>query len=494
MGLLSRAMPLGLSWGWTEFSTFDHETSLVSAAAFLAFHIIVIVWFVRLLTCTRVDDALSSQWTKVQYMSSAVLLMLAIELPVLLSTPNEGLMDLIQGTDPKLSEILARVPAIQQGPSPPLILRNRHMQFIPWMIQNEIHRRFSSIPFQRINVEVSDCANKMEGCHIPHMNDTIALDIFPPFHDSIYTNKFNKSSPIILFAPGLRCHSQDLPGNSIIRKAFESGFRSIVVNRRGLVQQLKSPRLNIFGDVDDLEQIYFYIKRELVSSDCPLFLHGISAGTAVTVSALSKWDKRRIDQPDRETPVFVASIDVVPGYDISKALNRERFLWPYNDLLMQGVKDHFVLQNEELLRRHDSDAVDRMLGASSLQEVVDAGVIFAGYANTTSYYQDTNPINEVRHITTPKLVINAADDPCCNIANLYEQSPYPQHEGKTFAQMIRETERGMVAVTYTGSHAPFVCTRNRWLPFVNDPLTGGWMLNSSWADQVAMARGDRKFL
>lgn len=75
--------------------------------------------------------------------------------------------------------------------------------------------------------------------------------------------------------------------------------------------------------------------------------------------------------------------------------------------------------------------------------------------------------------------------PCCNIGNLYEQSPYPEHEGKTFAQMIRETERGMVAVTYTGSHCPFICTRNRLLPIVDDPLTGGRMLNS-WADQVAV--------
>ena len=160
-----------------------------------------------------------------------------------------------------------------------------------------------------------------------------------------------------------------------------------------------------------------------------------------------------------------------------------------------------MIQNEEVLRRHDNDAVDRILEASSLQEVVDAGVAFAGYDNKTHYYEDTNPINELRDITTPKFVLNAVDDPCCMIHNLYEQSPYPHHEGKTFAQMIRETESGLVAVTYTGSHCPFICTRNRWLPFVNDPLTGGWMLNS-WADQVAIefyraaldVYGERRFL
>jgi hypothetical protein len=99
------------------------------------------------------------------------------------------------------------------------------------------------------------------------------------------------------------------------------------------------------------------------------------------------------------------------------------------------------------------------------------------------------------------MVLFDEQQPCCKIDNLYEQSPYPQHEGKTFAEMIRETERGMVAVTYTGSHCPFICTRDRWLPLVNDPLTGGYMLNS-WADQIASeyfkaaldVYGNRRFL
>jgi len=501
-----------IGWGWTEFSTFDHEMSLISAVAFLALPMFVGAWTIRPISTRKGplagagDVAPTKQWTKAQLIFLALLLMLACELPVMLSTPNEGLADLLQGKDPLLNEILARVPSIRQGPSPPFLLRNRHIQFFPWLIQNEIHR-LQGIPFQRVNVEVSDCVNKMMDCESGtaqmHMNDTVTLDIFPPFHDSPYGNGFNKSSPVILFAPGLRCYSQDLPGNSIIRIAYEYGFRSIVVNRRGHTpnQPLKSPRWNLFGDVDDLEQVYNYIKRDMVDVDTAFFLHGISSGTSLTVSALSKWDKRRTEQPERETPAIVASVAMVPGYDISKVLERERFLWPYNDVLMYGVKDHFVVQNEELLRSHDNDAVDKMLSASSLQEIVDAGVTFAGYDNVTLYYQETNPISEIRDVTTPKLVINSVDDPCCNINNLYEKSPYPQHEGKTYAQMIRETQLGMVAVTYTGSHCPFLCARNRWLPFVTDPLTGGWMLNS-WADSVAIEYyraaldvfGDRRFL
>merc|ERR1719401_2913597 len=234
-----------------------------------------------------------------------------------------------------------------------------------------------------------------------------------------------------------------------------------------------------------MKQVYHFIRRELVTPDTPFFLYGISAGTAVSVTALAKWDRQRSEQLDGDAPVFVASVDVVPGYDISRVMSHERFLWPYNHVLMSGVLDHFVRRNERVLREHDSAAVDAMLGAASLQEIVDAGAVFAGYPNATSYYADVNPIHNLRDITTPKLVLNAVDDPCCNVRNLYERSPYPRHGGKTYARMISETARGMVAVTYTGSHGPFVCARDRWVPFTSDPLTGGWMLNS-WADRVAI--------
>lgn len=176
------------------------------------------------------------------------------------------------------------------------------------------------------------------------------------------------------------------------------------------------------------------------------------------------------------------------------------------------------------MRSHNTTAVDRALAATSLQEFVDATVQFAGYKDTTDYYRETNPINNVRDITTPTLILNAIDDPCCKISNLYEQSPYPHHANQTFAEMIAGTENALVAVTRTGSHCPFLSTSTSedpggWFPFVRDPLatilssesgnvlrTGwggfmGWMLNS-WADVVSIdyysatleVYGDRRFL
>lgn len=469
-----------------EKNPYDHELSLFAAVAFLLAVAYAFVLFASWLRGSKKGSF------KIQNATNILALILSVNIQSLTCSQNDGLADLIKGKNPILDEVLRLVPSITEGPKPPLLLRNRHIQFIPWMLQNEIHR-LGGIPFETLDVNVTDCISKIDNCQLggpnsEHMADTLTIDVFPPFGgESFFSSGFNQSSPIILFSPGLRCYSQDMPGNMIIRKAFQNGFRSVVMHRRGHTpdQKLKSPRWNLFGDVDDLEQVYWMIKDQLATPTTPMFLHGISSGTAVTVTALSKWDKRRREEPGRRTPAFVSSIDIAPGYDISKVLTRERFLFPYNDVLLVGVKDHFVKKNEEILRNLDSDAVDRALAAGSLQEFVDASVQFAGYRNVSEYYDDINPIKSFRDISTPKLVLNSMDDPCCNIQNLYERSRYAAHRGKTYAEMIRETQNAIVAVSWTGSHCPFLCSRDKLLPFVKDPFSGGWMLNS-WADEVSM--------
>ena len=130
---------------------------------------------------------------------------------------------------------------------------------------NYWHMKVDPLPYQRVHFTVSDCIDKKQQRYDDYycdemLNDTVTIDIFPPFdsHDeqSHLYRGFNRSSPIILYAPGLKCHSQDLPGTSIVRRAYEAGFRSIVVNRRSHIpnSKLSSPRWNLFGGVDDMEQ------------------------------------------------------------------------------------------------------------------------------------------------------------------------------------------------------------------------------------------------
>jgi predicted alpha/beta-fold hydrolase len=410
------------------------------------------------------------------------------------STYTDGFFDLIHGTDPKIVELMRQMPSLLHGPKPPLIFANRHLQFIPWLIQNELHR-LEGIPYQRIHLQVTACLDKSQGTHNcirdSLMDDTITLDVFPPLNTT--SSKFHSGSPMIFFSPGLRCNSQDLPGNMIVRRAFGAGFRSIVVNRRGHTpdQPLQAPRWNLFGDVDDLEQVYWHIHDTFAAPHTPYFLHGISSGTAVVVSALAEWDRRLL--LGEKAPSFVGSVSLAPGYDISRVLLPTRFKLPYNTLLTESVKDHFIRQNEQVLRAFDNDTVNEALAATHLQELLNAAAPFAGYPNATAYYAGENPVNNVQHITTPKLILNSIDDPCCNVLNIYERSPYPQHDGKTYAQMVAESPRGLLAVTTSGTHCPFLDTAaqgNLFLPsllpsIVPDPFNGGWMLDS-WADRISI--------
>uniref|UniRef100_A0A7S1Y7G0 Serine aminopeptidase S33 domain-containing protein n=1 Tax=Grammatophora oceanica TaxID=210454 RepID=A0A7S1Y7G0_9STRA len=450
------------------------------------------------------------------------------------TTFGDGIYDFIQGHDTeKLSELLNAMDNddILQGPTPPRLFSNRHLQFLPWLIQNEIHRQ-EGIPFERHTVEVTSCKEWLdeyddECTPDPLMTDQVTLDVFPPFDASKFsTSAFNKSSPIILFIPGLRCYSQDMPGNMIIRRAYAEGFRSIVMNRRGHTpgMPLKAPRWNLFGDTNDLEQVYWYIKEELAhDSRVPMFLHGISSGTSVGVSSLGIWDERRRRRQEqrqgsnttsttsskRPIPTFVASLAMVPGYDISKVMQRDRFRFPYNQLFVPLVQDHFVQQNEDILRSYNSKAVDRILSAQTLQEFVDESVVFAGYQNKQEYYKQTNPINNIVGLTTPLLVVNAADDPCCLVDNIYETSPSSHNNNMTYADMARASPNTMIVVTKTGTHCPFLDAANAgWFgqlfpKMIPDPLNpnGRYMLDS-WGDRVAIqyykaalqVYGDRRFL
>ena len=446
-----------------------------------------------------------------------------------ISNPRDhGLHDLVHGVDPALQDVLAKTPSLMRGPRPPILFHNRHLQFIPWLIQNELHR-VEGIPFQRLELEVSACVDKTHGTdhceRSPLMTDTVTLDVFPPFDDgnsntSLYEG-FHAGSPIVLFSPGLRCYSQDMPGNMIIRRLYGEGFRSVVVNRRGHTpgQKLKAPRWNLFGDVDDLEQVYWHVQQEWAAPHTAFFLHGISSGTSVVVSALAEYDRRQLaleqqaEQSSlsllssmssengttiplhlatimpRKAPSFVASISITPGYDISKVFLPERFKYPYNPLLLDGVKAHFIRDNEKVLRAFDSEAVDAALAASNLQELLDASAVFAGYSNATDYYVGENPVNWMHLVTTPTLVLNAIDDPCCHVHNIYEESPYPQHQGKSYARLIDESLHSILAVTKSGTHCPFLdsspSTFSLLPAFIRDPLYGGWMLDS-WADRVSV--------
>lgn len=178
-------------------------------------------------------------------------------------------------------------------------------------------------------------------------------------------------------------------------------------------------------------------------------------------------------------PVFKGAFTLVPGYDISVALRS--FQWPYTDILLDSVKDHFVRRNEKVLRSLNSSAVDVLLSVSGLQDFVDNAYMFAGYSSAAEYYAATNPINRIHDIDTPQLIINSMDDPCSLPSNMHVNSTVPAHNGLSYAQVAGMHNSTIVVTTRSGSHVPFF--DGRVMPFVKDALYPYFMIDS-WADAV----------
>ena len=139
------------------------------------------------------------------------------------------------GSDPKLEQILALSPSILKGPSPPWMLQNRHMQFVPWMIQNEFHR--GGIPFERHEFNVSACLDKGVKVRLPrdeHTKNTLRTHYKHTTTTLIvtrYTLLTHTLPPFPLF-PGLR--SRPLPERNNIARHLPSP-RSIL----GILNQLQ---------------------------------------------------------------------------------------------------------------------------------------------------------------------------------------------------------------------------------------------------------------
>jgi len=126
--------------GWTDLSTvtFDDSAAILAGPLltmffFFAITIISLSTIVRKLFFTTKNPDNRPAFGTNTIISTLYVAYLAY----LASTHKTGIAQIISGTDPKLQQVLSLAPLISQGPNPAFFLGNRHIQFIPWMTQNE---------------------------------------------------------------------------------------------------------------------------------------------------------------------------------------------------------------------------------------------------------------------------------------------------------------------------------------------------------------------
>jgi len=383
------------------------------------------------------------------------------------------------GTSDAIKRIYGHMESAKAAPRPPFWAFDPFVQFIPWVIYNLLASILCPIPFEAVPTEVKGLRDKTkpEGPDNPRdLIDEVIVNYYPPTTGD--TLDLALDAPIVLIEPGLTCTRQDVPGSALMRLAVARGFRAVVVERRAHGQPLKSPRWNLFGDADDLEQVYSAIRRRL--PDAPLFWVGISSGAKIIIEGLGKYDRRRANG-DNTAPRFAGGCCICPGYNLETCFLK--FAWPMSTMCLRSTQDKFMVANEAVLRAHDEKAYDRAMAAPNLQVFLAAVAPFAGYPDAKAYFENENPVLFCQDITTPCLIMNAEDDPMTVIGNAFVPSLF--HEGNpTFVNILERSQNGMLLLPTSGSHCPFL--DGTFFPFALVPRHLGGLVISNWGERCAI--------
>lgn len=390
-----------------------------------------------------------------------------------------GKVRIYMGTGADLGRVFALMPTAQRPPRPPIWAFGSHMQFMPWVVYNVLSSALVPLHYQIQTLRVFGLVDKTkpESKTNPRsMDDDVVISYFPPLEaeDAPQEYRLALDAPAILVDGGLTCTAQDVPGSSLLRLAVLRGFRVVVVERRGHALPLKKPRWNLFGDSDDLEQIVKAVRDKLPGA--PFFWVGISSGSKLPIEAMGKFDQRR-KNGDTTAPQFVATACLSPGYNLETCFMG--FAFPYKYLCRSSVRSKFLLENEEVLRSYNPDAYEKAVQAPDLQSLLYHSAPFAGYPSAEEYFAVENPVLFAPLITTPTLIINSMDDPLCVVQNCYGKMP-GHEDGLTFVEMVEKSPCGLLLITPSGSHCPFL--DGTFWPFVSVPQALGRLVIASWAD------------
>jgi len=248
----------------------------------------------------------------------------------------------------------------------------------------------------------------------------------------------------VLVALHTLCGSGDGLRRFLLSMRRSLGWVVAACNRRGHGDiPLTAPRINTMGSTADLNVQLDAIEARRPGA--PLYAVGVSAGSGLLVRYLGEEGSRSR---------LRAAVALCPAYDVSNAFD---FVHPsYNGYLTRRVVEFFLHRNRAVLG--GVEGYDACAAAISITEFHDRLFPLAGYDSRESYYRGSNPMAVARDMTTPTLVINAADDPVCVERNVHAN-----------LDDLQQLSRVTLALTRHGGHCGFF----------DGPLARG-----SWADRA----------
>ena len=209
------------------------------------------------------------------------------------------------------------------------------------------------------------------------------------------------------------------------------GWRVVVCNRRGHGDlPLTTPRISTLGATADLRAQLAQVRRRVPAA--PLYALGSSAGSALLVRWLGE---EGIDAP------VVAAVALCPGYDTTRAFHRIHRV--YDRYLVRALRRYFLDRHAAILRT--LPGYEHVRASRTVGELHDRQYALAGFASADDFHRHTNPMVVAHDVRVPLLILNAADDPVCPLANVRE------HE-----MLVHDVRDALLVLTARGSHCAFL--------------------------------------
>ncbi len=346
-------------------------------------------------------------------MTTAAALALALAIAIVVAHYRLAVVrppELVFRRTPLLDDVLARCPSLTAPYRPPWWASNRHLQ-LALLIWRD--RRTPPLAYDR-----SEPLVLRDG-------GTVSLDWL-----GLDDPTLDPTTPTVVVLPTI-CGDGQTMRRTARALRHRLGWRIVVCNRRGHgTLPFTAPRFSTLGATDDVRAQIARVRERL--PEAPLYGLGVSAGSGLLV--------RYLGEEGARTPL-AAGIAYCPGYDTTRAFHR---IHPtYDRYLVRAVRRYFVERHAEHLAAVPGYTA---LGASrTVGEFHDRQFACAGFASTEDFHAATNPMVVADAVAVPLLILNAADDPVCTLANVDEHR-----------SLFERVPESLLVLTARGSHCAFL--------------------------------------
>ncbi len=327
-------------------------------------------------------------------------------LPQLLKKANIPELEIIFKPNLENKTLIQRIAQLQQAYRPTFWLTNTHLQLMVLELKKKLGKPLIYDHIETLSMsDGGHTALAWYGYHLAATTPTIVI---------LHTLTGSPTS------------MQDM-----VKDLHEqTGWRIVVAVRRGHAQlDFNPPRFNIFGSTQDLKQQLAHIEQLFPQS--PLYAVGSSAGSGLLIRYLGE---------EKDNSRFKASFAFCPGYNIDEGF---KYCHPfYSKYMAKKLIKTFITPHQNKLQhlstfKYLNTAKDLL---SFHQKVYE----FSGYASYQDYSDATNPMKVFKQMTCPVMVLNAYDDPVCNIQN-----------AEPYVADIQQMPNIILVKTRKGSHCAY---------------------------------------